>query len=399
MTKTYGKIYSVDEISSKIKKLLEKRLQNVWVRGEISNFGHHNKKHMYFSLKDDNSVIRCVMFRRANKKLKFKPKEGMEVLVRGGISVYKKKGDYQIIVEEMKVQGKGKLYAEYLKLKKKLKKEGLFKKNKDLPLFPSKIGVVTSSEGAAVRDIIRTIKRRYPADVLLYPTLVQGDNAKQTIAKGVGVLDGKVDVIIVARGGGSFEDLWPFNEEVVAKAIFNSKTPVVSGVGHQTDYTISDFVADKRGTTPAGAAELVVPEKEKFIDLLENKKERLVRGISRIFNDYKQKMKYLVKRPLFKRPFLLIDENKQTIDDREEEIKRIMKKKINSLREKFEKKGEKLDALNPYSVIKRGYSITLKEGKIIENVNNLNVGDTINTKLKNGEINSRVEKISEDKNG
>jgi exodeoxyribonuclease VII large subunit len=394
--KSTTKIYSVDEITTYIKNLIEKNrtLQNIWVKGEISNFRHPNKTHMYFSLKDENSIIDCAMFQRANQNLEFIPEDGMKLLVKGNLDVYKLRGTYQIIVEEMHLTGKGELYLKFLQLKAKLEKEGIFKEEykKSIPKYPKTVGVVTSPEGSVIHDIIKVIKRRYPQiKLLIFPSLVQGDEAKYTIVKGIEILNQLcVDVIIIARGGGSFEDLWSFNEEIVAKAIFKSKVPIITGIGHETDFTIADFVADKRAPTPSVAAELVVPNKAEIFNNLANLENGLYKYIITIIESYKQQICYILNRPLFKRPFSLIEEYKQHLDEKGIQLKQIATNKIEILKINLKGFGGKLNALSPYSILERGYSITMKEGKTISSTKNINLGDAISIIVKDGEINSKV---------
>jgi len=384
------KIYSVNEITTYIKNLIEQdtSLQDVWIKGEISNFIHYNKKHMYFSLKDENSIIRCAMFSRSNINLKFKPEEGMKVIIKGCAEVYKKRGEYQIIVEEMQEAGKGELYLKFLQLKEKLEKEGLFRKElkKLIPKFPQTIGIVTSSEGAAVRDIIKIIKRRYPhVKIMIYPSFVQGDEAKFTIVKGIETLNQLcVDVIIVGRGGGSFEDLWSFNEEMVARAVYNSKIPIISAVGHETDFTIADFIADKRAATPSAAAELVVPNEIEILNNLTNLKDKLYINITKIIEFYKQQINNIMNRPIFKRPFSQIEEYKQFLDEKGIQIKQIVINKIEILKRELKGSEGKLNALNPYPILERGYSITLKENRIISSIKNINPNEVISTIVRDG---------------
>jgi len=354
-----SKIYSVNEITTHIKNLIEddKILQNILVLGEISNFRYYNEKHMYFSLKDEDSIIECTMFYNSNLNLDFKPKEGMKVIVGGYIEVYKKKGIYQIIIEKMQLAGKGELYLRFLQLKEKLEKQGLFKEEfkKPIPRFPKAIGVITSLEGAAVRDIIQTIKKRYShVRLIIYPSFVQGDEAKYTLVKGIETLNQLyIDVIIIARGGGSFEDLWSFNEESVARAIFNSKIPIVTGIGHETDFTIADFVADKRAHTPSAAAELVVPSEQEILNLLNEKKDSL---------------------------------------------KQISYNKIEILKREIKGIKGRLTALNPSAILERGYSITMKENQIISSTKNINAKDMISTIVRDGKIESEVKNKNENKN-
>jgi len=395
MTKTYGKIYSVDEISDRIKKIVENSgLDNIWVKGEISNFRHHDKRHMYFSLKDKNAVIDCAMFKSANKKLIFDPEEGMQVLIRGNVGIYKRRSNYQIIVEEMKpAGGRGELYIKFLQIKEKLEKKGFFNKDKNLPKFPKKIGVVTSGNGAAIEDITTTIERRFPVKILLYPSLVQGKNAKDNIARGIKYLDNTdVDVIIIARGGGSWEDLWPFNEEVVAKAIYNCKKPVISGVGHETDHTIADFVADKRAVTPSGAAEIAVPNKKELNSHLDNLRDSLIKLMKNNLLIKKERLNSLASRTIFKKPLTLIEKKEQQIDDIEKNLSNVLKSRLEKISNEIDKKEGKLNALSPFGVLERGYSITMRENRVIRSVSNLKEGDIITTTLKDGNVNSKVNK-------
>jgi len=397
------KIYSVDEVTTHIKNLIEenKILQNVWVKGEISNFTHYAKRHMYLTLKDENSIINCAMFYRSNVNLKFKPKEGMKVLVKGRVEVYKKKGNYQIIIEEMQLTGEGELYIKFLQLKEKLEKEGLFKEvyKKSILKFPKSIGIITSLEGAAIRDIIKTIKKRYPhVKITIYPSLVQGDKAKETLVRGVKALNQLyVEVIIIARGGGSFEDLGSFNEEIVAREIFKSKVPVITGVGHETDFTIADFVADKRAHTPSAAAELVVPDEMEVLNNLSNLRKRLCKQVIGVLTSYRQQINFAMSRPIFKRPFSLIEEHRQILDERTIQIKKISINKIKIIKSELKGFDGKLNALSPYSILDRGYSITTKQEKIISSIKDINPGDVISTVIKNGKIDSEVKKKNEGK--
>lgn len=394
------KVYSVEEITTYIKNLIESNsiLEEIWVKGEISNF-RNSEGNLYFSLKDENSIIDCAMFRRANKNLEFAPTNGARVIVMGGIEVYKKKGKFQIVVEEIQPLGEGKLFLKFLQLKEKLEKEGLFKEEfkKPIPKFPKTIGIVTSLNGAAIRDIIKTVKRRYPyVKLLIFPSLVQGDEAKYTIAKGIECLN-KTDaeVIILARGGGTFEDLWPFNEEIVARAIFNSKVPVITGIGHEIDFTIADFVADKRAHTPSAAAELAVPDEKEIFNALANLENRLYKNLIKTLDYYKQQMYYLAGNRIFRKPFILVEEYKQLLDEKTTNLKQITLNKIEILKIKLEKSEGKLNALNPSAILNRGYSITLKKDKIIYSIKNINKGDIISTIVKDGKIESKIKNKNE----
>ena len=395
--KSEAKVYSVDEITTYIKSFLENNetLQDIQIKGEISNFTHHNGKHMYFDLKDNQAIICCVMFSNSNNKLGFKPEDGVEVIVKGHIDVYKKKGTYQIIVEEMQLAGKGALYAQYIKLKEKLEKEGLFKEKfkKPIPIIPKAVGVVASLEGAAVKDIIKTISRRFPhINLIVYPSLVQGSEAKYQIERGIQILNQlKVDVIIIARGGGSFEDLWSFNEESVARAIFKSKIPIITGIGHEIDFTIADFVADKRGHTPSDAAELAVPNIIEIKSILLNLKRRLIRDLIRIKDIYKQRLVQIKARPIFRRPNILIEQYIQIIDEKENYIVKVFMNKNELIRRDITRLKERLIALSPEATLDRGYSITMKESIIIKSIKDIKDKDIISTTLSDGKLKSIVE--------
>lgn len=398
-----AKIYSVDEITTYIKNLLEqdKNLQNFWIKGEISNFTHSNNLHMYFSLKDENSIIGCAMFQRTNQNLKFMPEDGLKVIIKGSAEVYKPRGRYQIIVEEMYLAGKGELYIKFLQLKSKLEKEGLFKEEhkKQIPKYPKAIGVVTSLQGAVIQDIIKVIKRRYPyVKIIIYPSLVQGDDAKYNLVKGIEILNSlNLDVLILARGGGSFEDLWPFNEEIVARAIYASKTPIISAVGHETDFTISDFVADKRAPTPSVAAEISVPDVQEILGLFAHLEKRLCKQTFSILEIKKQAIHQITSRHIFKKPYLIADKYKQNIDEKFIKLKQIVVNRTEILKREVMRIDGHLNALNPYAILKRGYSITMKKDKIISNIKNINAGDIISTIVSNGKINSKVHNKNEGK--
>ena len=395
------KIYSVDEITTYIKNLInqDKILQDIFIKGELSNFYNSDRGHMYFSLKDENSIIKCIMFSGINQNLDFAPEDGMKVIAGGHIDVYKQHGKYQIIVKEMYLAGKGELYIKFLQLKTKLEKEGLFKeeRKKSFPKYPQIIGIVTSPKGSVIRDIINVIRRRYPhIKLIIFPSSVQGDNAKNEIVQGIKILNEiGVEIIIVARGGGSFEDLWPFNEEIVARAVYDSHIPIISGVGHDTDFTIIDFVSDKRAPTPSTAAELVVPNEEEILNNLVNLGNKLYKNISKMIEFYKQQIVHINSRPVFKRPFSLIEENKQILDERVIQLKQAFKNETEILKRYLKDYRGRLDALNPYSVLNRGYSITMKGEKVVSSVKDINSGDVISTIVKDGEIKSKIQSKNE----
>lgn len=391
------RIFSVDEITTHIKNLLEKNevLQNINIRGEISNFKHHNGIHMYFDLKDENSIINCIMFRNSNNKLNFKPENGIEVIVKGRIDVYKKRGSYQIIAEEMSLCGKGNLFKQFLKLKQSLDKEGLFseKFKKPIPSMPKTVGVITSLEGAAIKDIIKTIKKRFPhIAIIVYPSLVQGDEAKYQVVRGIEVLNElRPDVIIIARGGGSFEDLWTFNEEIVARAIFNSKIPIITGIGHEIDFTIADFVADKRAHTPSAAAEQAVPDIAEVRNKILSLEKLLYKDLRKIKEHYLSRIKSIKERSIFKRPNILIESYIQQVDDEKKQIVRIFINANNLFKKNLEVLSEKIKSFNPRVMLKRGYSITMKGTKVINSIKNMKSKDVISTIVSDGEITSKIE--------
>lgn len=380
------RVISVKELNSYIKSRIETDvlLSLVCVRGEISNFKHHYTGHMYMSLKDDSGSIRAVMFRSAASNLKFEPKNGMNVLVTGRVSVYERDGQYQIYIDTMIPDGIGQLYAAYEQLKMRLESEGYFeqKLKKPIPRFPKSIGVVTAPNGAAVKDIINVITRRYPlANIKIFPALVQGAGAKESICKGIEYLNEKslCDVIIVGRGGGSIEDLWAFNEECVAMAIFNSKIPIISAVGHETDFTISDFVSDLRAPTPSAAAEIATPSAEELINMLQGSQNRLCAALSTLVKYKKDKLKALTERRIFREPSMLLENKFQLLDEVVTSFETSYTNALSKFSDKLSKCSYKLNALNPLNVLSRGYSVaytdrtTIKKIKDFENVEEFNL--------------------------
>lgn len=395
-------IYTVSELTREARMLLESAFPAVWVEGEISNLSAHSSGHMYFSLKDENAVLSCAMFRAENQQLKFVPKDGMKVLCFGRISIYDKQGKYQLYVQAMEPKGLGALQLAFQQLKERLEKEGLFDKThkKPIPFLPQRIGIITSPTGAAIRDILNISTRRFQnIEIIINPVRVQGEGASLEIANAVKEFNEykEVDVIIVARGGGSLEDLWPFNEEIVARAIYNSKIPVISAVGHEVDFTISDFVADFRAPTPSAAAELLIPEKEKLITRLETIYRRMTNSFLHKINTLKQGLNQLKENYVLRQPMNLVLQMKQRLDDlthsliiRTDHIIKLNKETFNTL-------VGKLEMLSPLAVLSRGYSITFKlpEGKIIKDVKALKWGDRVETKLHKGKFTSIVEKTGE----
>ena len=371
-------IITVSQVNTYIKALLDESLplKNIFITGEISNFKKHFPSgHLYFTLKDEKSQLKAVMFKTSALRLKFDPDNGMKVICRGRISVFERNGEYQIYVEDMQPDGLGSLNLAFEQLKLKLFNEGLFdeKYKKSLPKYPQKIGIATSSTGAVFHDIQDITKRRYPlCELVLAPTLVQGADAAPDIVKSIKLLDSieDIDIIIVARGGGSIEDLWAFNTEEVAKAVFECNKPIISAVGHETDTTICDLVADLRAPTPSAAAELAVPDIKDIKTFLRN-------------------VNYTLESSLVRR----LDYEKQRLDDICEYSSEKYKKIINDKRNELSLNAGKLDALSPLSVLARGYSIILKNNALIKSANNINVGDNIEAKLSDGLIKCTVNEV------
>ena len=370
-------------------------LKSVFVRGEISNYKHHSTGHRYFTLKDENSLIKCVMFKTYAGHLDFVPKDGMKVNVLGSVSVFERDGVYQIYAQAMKQDGIGDLYAKFNELKERLEKEGLFDKShkKKIPMMPKIIGVLTSNTGAVIRDIINVSTRRNPnCYIRLLPVPVQGPGAAEKIANGIRFMNENnlADVLIVARGGGSLEDLWPFNEEVVARAIYDSKLPVISAVGHETDFTISDFVADLRAPTPSAAAELAVTDIFDLSDRLLLYKNRLRVLLKKKVDILRLRYERCIKSRIFIEKDYLVREKYLQVDKMVKDIERIITSKMKDYKLRTVEKITKLDALSPLKTLSRGYSIIEKDNKLIKSINDLKVDDVINLKLTDGNVNARV---------
>lgn len=393
------KIFTVREVTRLIKNIIEQGTGFLWVQGEISNFKAHSSGHFYFSLKDESSQLSCVMFRDENRKLELKPEDGMEVHAYGRIGVYEKQGVYQLYVYDMKPVGIGELARRFEALKKKLKSEGLFEKEykKLLPDFPLKIGVVTASTGAAIQDILNILSRRAPyVEVILKPVKVQGKNAAEEITQAINELNkyGDVDLLIVGRGGGSIEDLWAFNEEKVARAIFNSEIPVISAVGHEIDFTISDFVADLRAPTPSAAAELAVRDKKEILESINN----LLKTAGRLFfNNIEQKrerQKNLSKRYGIVRVVDTIRQKKQSVDEYERRIISKITYAFSMKSQMIEGISKRLGGLDPSAVLGRGYTITrrLPEMKIISTIKDIRLYDRLAIEFTDGITRAIIDK-------
>ena len=438
------KYYTITALNRAIKNMFDEKeqLHHIYLKGEISNFKHHSRGHLYFTLKDENSRIAAVMFANATKNLNFEPEDGMKVLVCGRVTVYEASGGYQIYVEEMNLDGIGNLYLEYERLKKQLETEGLFKKEfkKAIPRFPKRIGIITAPTGAAIRDILSTIKRRYPiCETILFPALVQGVGAKESIVAQLNkAQDFDLDVIICGRGGGSIEDLWAFNEEIVARAIFASKIPIISAVGHEIDFTIADFVADLRAPTPTGAAEMAVPNmadlnnllnqykirsseainnklkidkrkieelKNSFIirnpmslyEIKEQKLDMLIDSLHKIINvkltEYSVRLNNVKASYILKNPLGIYDVKKELIAKYNDSIKKIIISIINENNYKYKMLYNKLELLNPLNILNKGYSLVTMDEVVVKDSKQVKKGDNINIKLAKGNIKAEVKEI------
>ena len=393
------RIISVSELNEYIKLVLEhdELLMNICVKGEISNFTNHYKTgHMYFSLKDAGGAVKAVMFRGNAIRLKFMPENGMKVLVSGRVGVFPRDGQYQIYVDSMEPDGIGALALAFEQLKQKLEKEGLFAewRKKPLPQMPMRIGVITSPTGAAIRDILNILGRRFPlAEVDLYPALVQGENAAADLVRGLAHFNRakNVDVIILGRGGGSIEDLWAFNEEPLVRAVAASEIPVISAVGHETDFTLCDFAADKRAPTPSAAAEIAVPNAEDILYTVQTADMRLRRAMNQKISVARERLDRLASSRVLKNPQNVIDDKRMMLLREEqmlhEKMQAVLQRKGASLGEK----AAKLDALNPLAVLARGYAAVFdEENKVIKNTDGVKIGDDITLAMADGKISATV---------
>ena len=370
-------------------------LNNVLIKGEISNFKHHYTGHMYFTLKDENSLIKCIMFKSYTANLKFVPKDGMKVIILGTVSVFERDGVYQIYCKGMQEDGYGSLHIAYEELKAKLEKEGLFdqKYKKSIPKMPKCIGVLTSNTGAVIRDIINVSTRRNPnVNIRLLPVPVQGEGAAEKIAKAIKLMNEKklADVIIVARGGGSLEDLWPFNEEIVARAIFDSELPVISAVGHETDFSISDFVADLRAPTPSAAAELAVPNISDIVLKLDNYNIRYKNALKKKIEIMKLRYEKCMMNRVFRNPLQNIQDKYVYIDRINKSMQLSISTKLQGSKTKMVELVTKLDSLSPLKTLTRGYSIMEKDGKVVKSVKDISAGDDVDIRLIDGTAKAKI---------
>ena len=443
-TKDRPHIFTVSEITAAVRGVLEDVFDAVWIEGEISNLRVPASGHNYFVLKDDKAQVRCVMFRNYRSGLRFAPTDGDQVLLFGRVSVYEARGEYQVIVETMEPRGLGALQKAFEQLKAKLDKEGLFKKDakKPIPEFPWKVGIITSETGAAVRDILNVMQRRNPkVSVLLHPVKVQGSGAAEEITQAIEAMNHRkdVDALIVGRGGGSIEDLWAFNEEVVARAIYKSKVPVISAVGHEIDFTIADFVADLRAPTPSAAAELAVPVLEDITNQIIDLVQRLIGSQAEMIGDHKTRLKSLIDRRFFREPGQILEVPAQRLDDLvqrlfrgldqwvmvqrqklraevqklflaspQKEIKNLEEKRqrlhhmlllemqslVNLEKKRFEGVINNLNALSPLAILDRGYSITTSSqtGRAVKSSGEVNEGDQVRVRLAKGKLDCTVDK-------
>ena len=382
---------SVTELNSYIKNKIadDEYLNNVLIKGEISNFKNHYTGHMYFTLKDENSLIKCVMFKTYAQKLNFMPKDGMKVFVLGGVSVFERDGVYQIYVKAMQEDGIGILYKKYEELKQRLEQEGYFAEEhkKAIPQIPKIIGVLTSQTGSVIRDIINVSTRRNPnVNIRLYPVPVQGEGAAEKIADGIKFMNKNrlADVLILARGGGSLEDLWPFNEEIVAHAIYNSEIPVISAEAHETDFSISDFVADLRAPTPSAAAELAVPDVYEVKQKINSYQNRLRISLVKKVEIMKLRYEKCMSSRVFKEPLRNINDNYLKVDTYIKKLENIIKTKQKEEKTKYVELVAKLDTLSPLKTLTRGYSLVEKNNNIIKSAKDVNTGDKIDLKFSDG---------------
>ncbi len=390
------KVYTVYELTLSVKSSLEEGFSDIWLEGEVSNLRIPGSGHIYLTLKDERAQIRGIIFRSQVRSLRFLPKDGQHLLCRGHITVYEPKGEYQIILTYIEPKGLGALQQAFEELKERLKNEGLFDeaRKRPLPLYPEKIGVVTSPTGAAIRDILNIIGRRFPAvDILINPVPVQGEGAAELIAEAVNEMNrmGDIDVLIVTRGGGSIEDLWAFNEEVTARAIYNSKIPVISAIGHEIDYTISDFVADLRAPTPSAAAEIVVKSRDELVEKVDAMTSRIINRMIGIIQERRGRIQEELRgmpdlRRMIEGCFLRVDEYIYRLNIN-------ISGRMQASRSRFANAAARLDTLSPLAVLKRGYAIAKKvpSMEILKASGEVSVGDRIDLRLYEGELRCRVE--------
>ncbi len=399
-----SKAYSVSEVTSYIKNLLtlDETLSHLVVEGEVSNFHHHTSGHMYFTLKDDSSRLKSVMFESSNKSLDFEPEDGQQVKATGYVDVYEPRGEYQLYVRKLEKLGAGELYQKYLELKNKLEQEGLFaeERKQELPFLPAKIGLVTSPTGAAIRDILTVLKRRFgPVSVLIAPAHVQGESSEAELIRGIDFLENRddIDLIIISRGGGSLEDLWSFNSEKLARKIAAADIPIISGVGHETDFTIADFAADVRAATPSAAAELAVQDYIELSSSLERLGERMNSALDRKLKEAENRLESIKKRPVWRDPERMLSTAEQKMDNLTHRFARELGDYFQKRRDQISGLAGQLDNLSPLKILSRGYSITRSEdGSPITEASRVEKGDRLETLLSGGSLESEVTKVREE---
>jgi len=396
------KIYTVADLTRLIKGDLEAQFTSIWVQGEISGFKHHHSGHMYFSLKDEQSILKAVCFARSNQGIKFEMEDGLSVLCFGRVSVYEARGEYQLYVDRVEPKGLGALQLAFEQLKKKLQAEGLFdeERKQEIPFFPTRVGVVTSPTGAAIRDILNVINRRSGASVLVRPVTVQGEGSAKEIAQGIKDLNeyGELDVMIVGRGGGSMKDLWAFNEEPVVRAIAASRIPVISAVGHEVDWTLADLVADLRAPTPSAAAELVTAHQAELGRNVTQLVSRLHLSMRRELESRVEILRALMESRTFTEPMTLIDDRAQRLDDLSRRMVNCTRSALTLRKSQFGALTGKLEALSPLAILSRGYSVVFDEvGGLLRSVKSLSVGDETETKMLDGSYVAKVLSVREEK--
>ncbi len=401
-----GQAFSVTEINQYIKNLFirDRILNGVYIKGEVSNCKYHTSGHIYFTLKDAQGQLACVMFAGQRRGLTFRLEEGQSVIALGSINVYERDGKYQLYANEIVLDGQGILYEKFERLKRALEEEGLFQPahKKQIPSYPKKVGIVTASTGAAIQDIINIAKRRNPyVQLILYPAQVQGNGAAESVVKGITALDKLgVDTIIVGRGGGSIEDLWAFNEEIVARAIFKCKTPIISAVGHETDITIADFVSDLRAPTPSAAAELAVNDYLAYQSLLREYQRKLLRELQQKLQRYQSKVKELKLRLYYASPAYQIKEKRQFLIEAQQRLQLRMQQRLKEKRHRLELYITKLEGLSPLSKLSKGYALVVDEkNKPIQSVYQVENNELLTLSLLDGDITARIETISPQNRG
>ncbi len=403
MTFETRQILSVSQLNRKIRLLLESQYPGLWVEGEISNFKKHSSGHIYFTLKDENAQISAAFFSQYQRGLRFELKEGLKVLAYCRVSIYEARGQYQLYVERIEPKGVGALQLAFQQLKEKLEKEGLFReeRKRPIPRFPGTVGVVTSPTGAAIHDILNVVNRRFcGTQLLLYPVKVQGEGAAEEIAAAIEAmnrLEG-AEVLIVGRGGGSLEDLWEFNEEVVARAVYHSRIPVISAVGHETDWTICDLVADLRAPTPSAAAELVVASRLELEQKVRDHGVRLRDALWNIWKDHQERLAELAASAAFRQPRYLLDQFAERTDDLSRRLQMAFKTGLSFKRQSCQNLTGRLNALNPLGILERGYAVTFgPAGKVLKSVQGITAGDEITTRLHKGSLVSKVTEVIKEK--